>query len=520
MKTTNGTSLISGLLALSLSGCSLFGPGLSNDTFPRYHDIGQNDDAPASLDLTPLELDLATRLPMPEPVAMLDPGESEPLYSFTIANMEIRDAMRMFARAYDLNILVDSDVAGVLDVEFHSLPLKQAIPLMLGSNDYYWSIDNGIVRVRSQETRQFTVDYLRLVRSGQGSSTATVSTSGSTDSSEGTGSDSESGSVSIGHTDQVHFWEELESQIKTLASDNGKVVINRLSGTIVVRDQHSYVQAIADYLDTIQSAIHRQVDIQVSIIEVALDDNAALGVNWSRIADVVDASDAVNFSVNGQVGTPAGGIETKPEVFSLAYSNSGSDAQVSALVSALDEQGDVQVVSQPHIRTINNQTSLIKVGTDRTFFRREQSVDTTSAGSTTTASDVPQVVSEGVVLSITPQISSSGHVLMDISPVVSRVSSISTVENAQGEVQSSAPNLDVAQVTSLVRAQSGETVVIGGLIQTHDSRTERGLPGTRWMGPFKNIAGGTYQSQTKKELIMVLTPTIVDSYRGDHNAYH
>ena len=460
----------------------------------------------------PLKLDLFSRLPMPMPTSLISDSESEKLYSFSISNMSIKDAFRMFSKAYQLNIVVDDDVQGVLDVEFHDLSLKQAIPLMLGNGDYYWEVDNDIVRVRSQKSQQFTVDYLSLIRSGAGSSSAIVS-SGSGDS-EGGGSAEEAGTVVIGHTDEVNFWKELEEQINKLASEKGSVVINRLSGTVSVTDSNSYVERIAEYLATIERAIHRQVDIEVRIIEVALENNSALGVNWSRIADVMDPTNAVSLNVNGQVATPAGGFEKASDVFSLSFSDTSNGDEITALVSALEEQGDVKIVSQPHIRTINNQTSLIKVGTDRTFFRREQSTDSTSAGSITTSSDIAQVVTEGVVLSITPQISSSGHILLDISPVVTRVSSVATVRNGSGQIQSSAPNLDVAQVTSLVRAVSGETVVIGGLIQTQKSDTERNIPGTRWLGPLKNLAGGNYKVDVKKELIMILTPIIVDAGQG------
>ena len=184
------------------------------------------------------------------------------------------------------------------------------------------------------------------------------------------------------------------------------------------------------------------------------------------------------------------------------------------MVEALEQQGDVEIVSQPHVRTMNNQTSLIKVGTDRTFFRREQSVDSTSAGSITTATDIPQVVTEGVVLSITPQIGEGGWIMMDISPVVTRVSSVSVVEGPGGTIQSSAPNLDVAQVSSLVRARSGDTVVLGGLIQTQVSDTKRGLPGLTDIPGVSQLFGGRYTSHIRKELIMVLTPTLVPAEGG------
>ncbi len=498
----------SALAATLVVGCASNEIERKAPDFPRYHTVQPLPVSNKMEATTPLELDLLVRLPQPEPTAVLTDDESERKFSFLISNMNVKEALRLFANAFQLNIVVEKDVEGVIDVEFHDLPLKQAIPLMLGSGDYYWDVKNNIIHVRSQETRQFTVDYLRLIRKGEGASSATVN-SGEGASSESGESGGAAGSVSIAHADEIHFWGELETQLKELSSPSGKIVISRLAGTIVVSDQHAYVEDIAEYLEQIQRAIHRQVDIQVSIIEVSLDDSSALGVNWARIADAMDPTHAVNLNITGQVGTPAGGIAAKPEVLNLAYQNTNSGNQVSALISALEEQGNVQVVSQPHIRTLNNQTSLIKVGTDRTFFRREQTTDSTSAGSITTATDVAQVVTEGVVLSITPQISANGWILMDISPVVTRVSSVATVRGSSGAVQSSAPNLDVAQVTSLVRARSGETVVIGGLIQTQESITERNIPGTRWLGALKNLAGGTYKSLVKKELIMIVTPIIV-----------
>ncbi|NOX49052.1 MAG: hypothetical protein GXP16_00745, partial [Gammaproteobacteria bacterium] len=102
-----------------------------------------------------------------------------------------------------------------------------------------------------------------------------------------------------------------------------------------------------------------------------------------------------------------------------------------------------------------------------------------------------------------------GWIMMDVSPVVTRVSSVSVVEGPNGQILSSAPNLDVAQVSSVIRARSGDTIVMGGLIQTQESRTVRSLPGLRRLGPLRRVLGGEYKNQVRKELIMILTPTIV-----------
>ena len=111
----------------------------------------------------------------PAPVVTTGDNEAEVLYSFMISNMPIRDGIRLFARAYDLNIATDEDVTGILDIEFRDVSLERALSLMLDNLDYYWEINDGVIRVRSQQTRQFSVDYLRLVRTGTGVSSATVS---------------------------------------------------------------------------------------------------------------------------------------------------------------------------------------------------------------------------------------------------------------------------------------------------------------------------------------------------------
>ncbi|NKB99866.1 MAG: hypothetical protein GKR90_15400 [Pseudomonadales bacterium] len=502
-------------LLFVLGGCAL-NPTIEfshEQDFPRYHENPEVNLAPE-----PVEVEKSVRMVYPDPVATKALDEKEVLYSFMISNMPVKKGLRLFARAYELNIAADPDVSGVLDVEFRDVPLERAMSLMLDSLDYYWESADGVIRVRSQETRRFTVDYLRLIRSGTGSSTATVSSAssggGESDGGGGGGGGEDSGSISIEQKDEIQFWAELEGQLGALLSPAGNIVVNRLSGTVQVSDQHAHVNEIGAYIDHINRAIHRQVDIEVKILEVVLDDTTALGINWSRVSEVLDSGVNVDFSIDGIVSAPSGGISAMGSVLSMDGFNLKNDGnlRLGAVIQALEQQGDVEVVSQPHVRTLNNQTALIKVGTDRTFFRREQSTDSTSAGSITTSSDVPQVVTEGVVLSITPQIGERGWVMMDVSPVVTRVSSVSVVEGANGSIQSSAPNLDVAQVSSLIRAQSGDTVVIGGLIQTQESHTKRGIPGLTKLGSIgRAFGGGQYKSTVRKELIMVLTPTVVPS---------
>ena len=445
----------------------------------------------------------------PEAIALPDQA-SEMLFTFQAKAAPLRQALQLFAMAYDINMIIDKDVVGDIDVDFRDLPFDEAMQALLDTHGYYWFRDGRLVHVRSWETRTFTVDYIRLVRSGSGSSQAQVSSGGS----EGEAGNSEStaGTMTIQQTDKVDFWQELDEQLSALISDAGRLVMNRLAGTVQVTDQHRRVEEIGKYLNQIEQAVYRQVDIEVKIIEVTLNDDFSLGIDWSRLVSGTSTGTNTDFNINGIVNAPAGGVAALAPGLEVTFSDIASDGSndLTGVLNALQEQGEVQIVSQPHVRTLNNQSALIKVGTDRTFFRKEQVTDATNAGSQTFSTDVPQVVTEGIVLSITPQISMDGWVTMDVSPVVTRVSSVSEVVDGDGNVQSTAPNLDISQASSLVRARSGETIVIGGLIQTQESYTNRGVPGLRKIPGVGALFSGTYKADQQKELVMFLTPRVVE----------
>lgn len=443
-------------------------------------------------------------VPAVEPEA--EPEADEKLYSFVARNLDIAQASKLFGKSYGLNVVVDQAVTGKVSVDLTDLPFAEVMESLLGANGYYWERRGNIVYVKSWQTRTFSVDYIRLVRSGSGSSQAQVSSSSS--GSEGSG-ESAAGTMTIQQTDKVDFWTELEAQLGALISDDGRLVVNRLAGTIQVSDQYPRVQEVAAFVEQINAAIYRQVDIEVKIVEVTLNEDQSLGVDWSRLVTNGDG-EFIQGNLSTLVLSPAGGRPALPPSADLSFSNiDGGLNKITAVVKALEEQGDVDIVSQPHIRTLNNQSALIKVGTDRTFFRKEQLTDATSAGSQTFSTDVPQVVTEGIVLSITPQISMDGWITLDVSPVVTRVSSVSEVVDDNGNVQSTAPNLDISQASSLVRARSGETIVIGGLIQTQQSDTIRRVPGLGHIPGLGRLFSSTYKSEAKKELIMLMTPRIV-----------
>ena len=242
-----GLSVSCAVLLLTLGGC--FSMGSENDErkFPRYHD---REEWPGTA-IAPMVMPAAQRLAYPGVESSGATPPDDPLFSFVISNMPIKEGLRQFARAYNLNLVADEDVTGILDVEFRDMPLDRALSFMLDSMDYYWEMNDGLIRVRSIESRHLTLDYLRLSRAGSGSSTAKVSSSASGSESGGGSEDEEAGSITISHEDAIHFWSELEAQLQSLLSGTGRLVINSLSGTVLVTDQHAHVKQVAQYIDQI-----------------------------------------------------------------------------------------------------------------------------------------------------------------------------------------------------------------------------------------------------------------------------
>lgn len=496
-----------------VTGCAATHTSVMDSPFPRFH-AKQGESIVVG---TQPPLPLRERMSWPAAEVVKEVQSEEKLYSFVARDLPMRKAIQLFAKAHKLNVLIDDEVQGKVNVEFHDLSFSLAMNAILGSQGYFWEQEENLIRVKAWDTRLFTINYIRLSRSGVGKTEAQVS-SGS--SSGGTGdaaeASSKAGQISIEQENKVRFWEELEKQLATLVSEKGRLVINRIAGTVQVSDLHNRVEEMARYIEEINHAIHRQVDIEVKIVEVTLHEDFSLGVDWSRLMEGGNGGTDNDFTITTGISSPAGRGSALPSVFNLTSTkiNQAGTTELTAMINALSEQGEVQIVSQPHIRTLNNQSAMIKVGTDRTFFRREQNTDTTSAGSSTSTTDVPQVVTEGIVLSITPQISRDGWVMMDISPVVTRVSSVSEVKDVDGVVESSAPNLDIRQTSSLIRAFNGETVVIGGLIQTTEADTDRGVPGMQSVPGAGYLFKSQYETMVKKELIIFLTPKLVDSRVG------
>lgn len=463
----------------------------------------------------------------------------EPLYSFRAENLEIKRALAMFARAYDLNIVPDLDITGEVTVDIKNLPLDKVMAAILDAYGYSWKIDGNFIRVKSLETKTFVIDYLRLVRNGMGINMVTLSSSGTGGTGGGMGGGFGGGgfgggmgggfgggfgggmggggmgggggtggggsAVALYQQDQIDFWKELEDQLKQMLSEKGKIAINKTAGIIQVTDRPPNLKNIESFITNLTEVIHRQVEIEAKICEVILNDQSHLGINWSNV--IKRATRQFDISGATKVTSPIGGEQVKNSAITGIFTSSEKSLDAMVIIDALKEEGDIKIVSQPKVRTLNNQPALIKVGTDTPFFFRTTSYVPGGTGTTITIQEeYPALITVGTILSITPQISTNGWIIMDISPVLSSLAD--SRESPQKTI--TAPVLDIKQSSSLVRVRDGSTVILGGLINDSTAKTVRKVPllgDIPILGlPFR----GSFQSKSKRELVIFVTPRIVE----------
>jgi len=163
------------------------------------------------------------------------------------------------------------------------------------------------------------------------------------------------------------------------------------------------------------------------------------------------------------------------------------------------------VVSQPRIRTLNNQSAIVRVGREETFFTTSTSIIPSADTTITTTNTTPSAVTSGLVLTVTPQIAGDGMVTMDVTPVLTHIAG----RTFSPDGNSDAPILDIKQSSTLVRVYDGENIVVGGLIQETVSNSKRAVPVLGDLPMVGPLFSGTYDRDGRKELVIFLTPHII-----------
>ncbi len=450
-----------------------------------------------------------------------------------------------------LSVAVDPNIKGPMSIALKDVTLREALELLreVHKLDYKVIGRHILVSPAQMQTRIFTVNYPSFNRSGRselrvvsssisggapagGGNSGSTSATGGAAPGAGSGSSQESSRITTAQRNDL--WGEIEASVKLLIGDKDgrQVVVSPQSGNIVVRALPSEMRAVAEYLEASRAAVQRQVMLESKIVEVQLRDSERTGINWAAFKAGLTTRASLGGLGPGAALAQAGPISgsllnVSPGVdLQSAASNAGAllglafqTSNFAAVLEFLGTQGSTQVLSSPRIATMNNQKAVLKVGTDD-FFVTNISTTTTPVGNTTqsTPSITLQPFFSGISLDVTPQIDAEGFITLHIHPAVSIVTERNKVLNLgsqQGTYSLPLASSDINESDAVVRARDGHIIAIGGLMRQASTRTDSGVPGSEGSAWRKLLGGQSSSLSEKRELVILLKPTIIDPGRED-----
>ncbi|MCG7201398.1 pilus (MSHA type) biogenesis protein MshL [Marinobacter pelagius] len=368
------------------------------------------------------------------------------------------------------------------------------------------------------QTRIFPIDYLHFKRRG-GSETRVSSgqvTSSRNNASNGDASSGETRSLigtAISTETESDFWQDLRTSVEMIVSsgESGQVIVNPGSGLIMVRGGSEQLRLVEDYLRRTELIMQRQVVLEAKILEVALNEGYQQGINWSDLqsASSVTASDGLPADFTAQ--SLAGQTIRTSDIGGL-FSATFREGSFTALIELLGTQGNVQILSSPRISTVNNQKAVIKVGTDEFFVT---DIDFDDENSTVTGSDSTSTSVEltpffsGISLDVTPQIGEDGNITLHVHPSVSEVNDQEKVITiGERDVTLPLAASKVRETDSVIRAESGQIVVIGGLIQNTSEDSNSSVPFFSEIPLVGELFKQRRFESRKSELVILLRPVV------------
>ncbi len=292
-----------------------------------------------------------------------------------------------------------------------------------------------------------------------------------------------------------------------LADVRDDIIINPVSGTVSVLATERQHQLVQQHLDGITSAAQRQVLIEATIVEVQLSQAYQAGVDWNRIS----TSGGIAFS-QALLG---GNLATAP-FFALFFNQSNQrTGDISLTIKLLEEFGQTRVLSSPKLMALNNQTALLKVVDNVVYFEVQTTAGIATASGVITPPTVNttrKTVSVGVVMAVTPQINEDGRVSLAVRPTISRVVRFVNDPNptlAAVGVKNPVPEVQTREMESVLQVGSGQTVILGGLMQNEVRRDRDQVPLIGSDPQIGDLFAFRDEKASKSELVIFLRTTVI-----------
>lgn len=469
----------------------------------------------------------------------------QPLWDILKRLANLRGMNVSWSSDVDQNVLVDVDISA--DDSFFG-----AIDNMLRQVDYFHEVQGNTIIVKYRETRRYHIAIPFM----KGDYTSTVGGNFLTDRDAATGTE---GTVKVKSVDnKFDVWENVttnldlimqewrtqkteqeetiakeETKDSSTASSEARVqqatrrvslgqsyyTVDRNIGLITVSAPRPLLEKVEYYINTLKKELYRQVVIEAKIIEVFLKDNSKIGIDWSQVLKDFNITGLLEFGTGGLLGQvypwnppddlkPNANYPTNyPDSF--VYRVSLEAVSFTAILNALNEQGDTTVLSNPKLTVLNGQPAVISVGKDVAYIKEVSSDVNNETGTVTYTAETDSIV-EGLAFGVLASIIDEDSVILHLTPVTTDlVNDVIEYREFGIGLQVGLPQVQIRELSTMVQVNNGEMLIIGGLIDSIEAKDGAFAPVVGNIPLIRYLFGVEEKRMEKRELVILLTPKII-----------
>jgi len=468
----------------------------------------------------------------------LTPGSKESKISLDIKGMAVVDLLKMISVRAGVNIVVGKNVAGQVSMFLREVKVWDAFEIILAANDLAYAEENGIVNVMTRKEYETvygrvyrdrkdmavvrlkhvkakdlekTIDLLKtdvgkVVTDDVSNSLIMMDTADSLARMQRVIESSDSSLATKVFSLNYAKANVLSETVNGLLSSAGSMQIDERTDKLIVTDTPDVVARISDVVKAFDDK-PQQVLIDAQIVEISPSKSMSMGINWDAWTKKYLRMSAP-FQVNegAMVGSLVPSVTTDATTGTTttakAYRTIGAIDDWSVVMDGLQTLGDAKILSSPRIMALDKQEAKLNVGTDVPYIASQ----TLAVGTNSQTSNNREIVSIGIILTVTPSISREGYIEMKIKP---EVSSYEYVQLGTAAAPLQYPKVTKSTVETSVVVQDGTTIIIGGLRKTESKKTESGLPFLSRIPVVKYLFGNTKNDESESELVVFITPHLM-----------